>query len=137
MLELTGAMRTELVRLADSLTSTPAAVRLTRDQVGRIHLVADRLTPNDVVLSQPSTLPPLIAAPELAAEVDGAILHFHALADERYDGASLVLLHSRSGAVRPAWSPPQKPKPAPAHDVLGVFRRGGASASTTTQSASL
>lgn len=142
MLELTGAMRTELVRLAENLKTSPAAVRLTRDQAGRVHLVPDTPTPDDVVLIQLDQLPPLIAAPPLAAEVQDAILHFHALADERYDGASLVLLRPRAGSPRPEWSPPQQTQAAPARDLLALFRRGGAPAptttpSTTTQSASL
>jgi hypothetical protein len=135
MLELTGAMRTELQRLTDNLKTSNLALRLTRDQAGKLHLVPDTPEPADVVLLQPDNLPPLIAAPQIAADAEGGILHFHALADERYEGAALVLLRPRDGTPRPAWSLPQKAK-APARDFRAVFRRGAAPASTT-QSASL
>ncbi|HEY2595545.1 MAG TPA: hypothetical protein VGK33_16760 [Chloroflexota bacterium] len=136
MLELTGAMRTELLRLADDLNASHAAVRLTRDSTGQLHLVPDAPAVDDVVLLQLDDLPPLIATTQIAEQAEGGILHFHALADERYDGASVVMLRPREGSPRPAWTAPQKPKPAPARDFRAVFRRGGAPASTT-QSASL
>jgi hypothetical protein len=147
MLELTGAMRRELQRLggegagggkgegAENLKAAHAALRLMRDRAGRLHLVPDASESGDVVLVQQDSLPPLIASPRIAAEADGAILHFHALGDELYEGATLVLLRPRTGTPRPAWSPPQKVK-APARDFRAVFRRGGSPASTT-QSASL
>ncbi len=136
MLELTGAMRTELLRLADSLNASHAAVRLTRDSAGQLHLVPDTPAATDVVLLELDALPPLICSAQLAEEAEGGILHFHALADERYNGASLVLLRPRDGTPRPEWTPPQKTKPAPARDFRAVFRRSPAPASTT-QSASL
>jgi hypothetical protein len=135
MLELTGAMRRELQRLGESLNASHAAVRLTRDQAGRLRLVPDTPENGDVVLIETDNLPPLIASSQVAEEAEGGILHFHALADERYDGAALVLLRPRDGTPRPAWSPPRKVK-APARDFRAVFRRGAAPASTT-QSASL
>jgi hypothetical protein len=113
MLELTGAMRTELSRLADSLNASHAAVRLTRDSAGQLHLVPDAPASDDVVLLRLGGLPPLITAPRLAEHAEGGILHFHALADERYDGASVVLLRPRDGAPRPTWTPPQNTRPAP------------------------
>ncbi len=131
MLELTGAMRTELLRLADTLNASHAAVRLTRDSAGQLHLVPDLRAPDDLVLLQLDGLPPLISAPQLAEQAEGGILHFHALADERYQGACVVLLRPRAGTPRPAWTPPQKTKPAPAHDFRAVFRRAHAPASTT------
>jgi hypothetical protein len=136
MLELTGAMRRELQRLGESLNASHAAVRLTRDQAGGLHLVPDTPEHGDVVLLESDNLPPLIASSRIAEEAEGGILHYHALADELYDGAALVLLRPRGGTPRPTWTPPQKVK-APARDFRAVFRRGGAPASTTTQSASL
>ncbi|MBV9578253.1 MAG: hypothetical protein JO057_06665 [Chloroflexi bacterium] len=135
MLELTGAMRTELQRLAEHLKNSNVALRLTRDHAGRLHLVPDTAEPGDIVLLQPDSLPALIATPQVATDAEGGILHFHALADERYDGAALVLLRPRSGTPRPTWSLPQTAK-APARDFRAVFRRAPAPASTT-QSASL
>jgi hypothetical protein len=131
MLELTGAMRTELLRLADSLNPSHAAVRITRDSAGHLHLVPDALAADDLVLLQRDGLPPLICEPQLAEQAEGGILHFHALADERYDGAAVVLLRPRDGTPRPAWTPPQQTRPAPARDVLRVFGRGATSAPTT------
>jgi len=136
MLELTGAMRRELQRLGDSLNASHAAVRLTRDQAGRLHLVPDMPGYGDVVLVEIDSLPPLIASSAIAEDAQGGILHFHSLADEQYDGAALVLLRPRGTSPRPAWSPPLKVK-APSRDFRAVFRRGSAPASTTTQSASL
>ena len=136
MLELTGAMRTELRRLADTLNESHAAVRLACDPAGKLRLVPDEPQPTDVVLVQVDNLPPLIAAPHIAEEAEGSILHFHALADERYNGATVVLLQALNGGVRPEWAPPTKTRPATAWSFRGIFRRGPAPASTT-QSASL
>jgi hypothetical protein len=136
MLELTGAMRTEFVRLAESLTAAHAAIRLTRDRGGKLHLVPDTPEEGDVVLIRWDNLPPLIGSPRVAADAQDGILHFHALADERYDGASVVLLRPREGSPRPDWRPPERRKPATARDFRAVFRRRAAPA-PTTQSASL
>jgi hypothetical protein len=124
-------MRTELLRLADSLNASHAAVRLTRDSAGQLHLVPDAPATDDIVLLELHGLPPLITSAQLAEQAEGGILHFHALADERYNGASVVLLRPRDGTPRPTWTPPQTTRPAPAHDFFGVFRRGAAPASTT------
>ena len=136
MLELTGAMRRELVRLAQSLKDSHAAVRLTRDQAGKLHLVPDTPEDGDVVLLQIENAPRLIGSPQIAEDAHGGILHFHGLADALYDGATLVLLRPRDGTPRPAWQPPQKRKAATSRDFRAVFRRRAAPASTT-QSATL
>jgi hypothetical protein len=101
--------------------------------------VPDTLADGDVVLLELDQLPPLIGSPQMAADATGGILHYHALADERYGGAALVLLRPRAGTPRPQWTPEKKSKSAPARDLRGVFRRRVVAAPTTStpQGASL
>jgi len=136
MVELTEAVRAELRRwLAGETKSDQVIVRLVYSDSDGWKLSRDTRGPKDVALTTASDLPTLVCSPELAVQLEGAILHFRGLADNNYGEAGLALLRPRVGIVRAQWSPgrPEQPRP----DAISVrilnwlFRRGIPSGSTT------
>jgi hypothetical protein len=131
MLEVTGAVRAELQQ---RLASNVDCLRLTYADPSTVRLEQDARGPSDVVLVSEADLPIVVAAPDIAATLEGAILHFHRRGDDRY-GQGFVLLRPRGSAARAEWSPPRVVRPhrtAQAwHGLQSLFRRRLVSGSTT------
>jgi hypothetical protein len=97
MAELTRALRTEVQRLRGD---SDKPLRVTRRQDGTLALEFDMLRTGDVSLVDDSGSPSVIVSQDLAAQLDGAILHFRSLGEDRYGESGLVLLWPRLGASR-------------------------------------
>jgi hypothetical protein len=105
MLQATGALRAEVQRRISSTDSPDQCVRLTREADGTLQLVGDTANEGDVTLLSTEQGPLLVAAPEVAAALDGAILHFRERPDDLWGRAGLTLLWPRETQARSAWSP--------------------------------
>jgi len=135
MHEVTGSLYAELQRMVERSDGSWAAIRLGRGPDGELRLDGTSDQHDAVVVASFERLPPLIASPELAAELEGSILHFRGAGDDRWGGPGVALLQTRAGPPRAEWSPPQtrsrRAGPLPWSGVQLIFRRRVASASTT------
>jgi hypothetical protein len=104
LVQTTGALRAEIQRRISSTESADQCVRVTREASGSLRLVGDSARDGDVTLLSTEHGPLLVAAPEVAAALDGAILHYRERADDLWGAAGLAVLWPRSSHVRAAWA---------------------------------
>ena len=135
MVELTESLRTELQRMMLSCDEPTQVPRLCPDSDGRLQLAIDTPRLDDVVILCVADRPMLIAAQDVAAGLDGAILHFRGRGDDRWGAAGLDVLLPRGSSARTLWSPLQtqraRARRARLAGLRGVFRRRVAVSSTT------
>src|ERR1051326_59815 len=89
----------------------PPPVRVTRRQDGTFALEFDQMRESDQALIDTSGAASSIISRDLAAQLDGAILHFRSMGDDQYGDPGVAVLRSRSGTPRAEWTqavPPSK-----------------------------
>jgi hypothetical protein len=135
MLQATESLRAELERMMLSCDETTEVLRLCADSDGRLRLGLDTPRADDVVILCVEDKPMLIAAQDVAAGLDGAILHFRGRGDDRWGAAGLHVLQPRGGSPRTLWSAAQtqraRDRRVPLAGLRGLFRRGVPASSTT------
>ena len=90
MVELTGAFRAEVLRMRRQAGGMPLPVRVTRSQDGTFALEFDQMRESDQALMDTSGSPSSIISRALAAQLNGAILHFRSTGDDRYGDPGVV-----------------------------------------------
>ncbi len=134
MIEATGSLRTELRRMVLGSDGSWMSIRLSRGPGGELRLAGAPDQGDGVILVSFEQLPPLVASPELAEELEGAILHFRGSGDDRYGNSGVVVLQARPGRARAEWSPAETKSAGRAVPQLfmpSLFRRRLPSGSTT------
>lgn len=108
MLQFTTALKTELLRMRKQSDNPTSVIRFTRRPEGTLALDFDEPRDRDLVIDD-LALPRIVIAQDLADQLGDAIVHFRGAADHRYGDSSLIVLPTRTGAVRPEWTPPRPP----------------------------
>ena len=137
MVELTGALTAEVLRMRHDSDRSAAAIRVAQRPDGTFALEFDDKTDEDICLAADSGAVNVIISRALAEQLDDAVLHFRGPGDDRYGRPGLVVLHVRPGPTRRQWVAPAPPSRAP---LLARLRRGSTAkhtASSASQTASL
>src|SRR5215469_8597154 len=103
--DLTGAFRSELRRMQRELGGLGYAIRLRRRREGSYALEFDVIREDDIPVVDDAGPSSVVVSRALAAELDGAILHFPPAGDDRYGEPGVVVLRPRPGMPRCEWSP--------------------------------
>jgi hypothetical protein len=95
LIEATQRARAELHRLrSESGASEQEGIRVDPETDGRLGLTIDAVKPDDVVMSDDGA-PLLITDRRAAARLDGTVLHYRGIGDDRYGPNGFVLLRKR------------------------------------------
>jgi hypothetical protein len=136
MLQATGALRAEVQRRISSTGSPDQCLRVTREADGTLQLVGATANEGDVTLLSGEHGSLLVAAPDVAAALDGAILHFRERPDDLWGQAGLTLLWPRTSEARSAWSPASEaPRKAPRWATIRSFVGRLTNPQSTTETA--